>query len=238
MLLFYIRHGDPIYNPNMLTPLGERQAEAIAKRLALYGIDEVYASPSNRAVLTSKPTCDILKKEAKLLPFADEHLAWQQLVIEDEKGKDDWVFRVKKMRNLLNSEEIRNLGNRWFDHPEFKGRDYEKGIERIYEGADEFLSSLGYEHIRYTGKYKAISPNEKRVAFFAHQGFGLSFLSCLLDIPLPMFATHFDICHTGLTVIEFPEFEGFSVPRVLVHSSDAHLYKEGLPTLYNGEHRF
>lgn len=38
MLLFYVRHGDPIYNPDSLTPLGERQAEAVAKRLALHGV--------------------------------------------------------------------------------------------------------------------------------------------------------------------------------------------------------
>lgn len=45
MLFFYIRHGDPIYNPNQLTPLGERQAEAVAKRLSLYSIDKIYSSP-------------------------------------------------------------------------------------------------------------------------------------------------------------------------------------------------
>ena len=50
MLLFYIRHGDPIYDPDSLTPLGLRQAEAVAKRLSLYGLDEIYASSSNRAM--------------------------------------------------------------------------------------------------------------------------------------------------------------------------------------------
>ena len=49
MLFFYIRHGDPIYNPDMLTPLGQEQAHAVAKRLALFGIDRVFASSSNRA---------------------------------------------------------------------------------------------------------------------------------------------------------------------------------------------
>ena len=39
MLLFYIRHGDPIYHPDNLTPLGLRQAESVAKRLALFGIE-------------------------------------------------------------------------------------------------------------------------------------------------------------------------------------------------------
>ena len=28
MIFYYIRHGDPIYNPNGLTPLGARQAES------------------------------------------------------------------------------------------------------------------------------------------------------------------------------------------------------------------
>ena len=61
MLFFYVRHGDPIYDPDSLTPLGHRQAEAVAKRLALYGLDEIYASTSNRAVLTATPTSEILK---------------------------------------------------------------------------------------------------------------------------------------------------------------------------------
>ena len=46
MLFFYIRHGDPVYEPNKLTPLGQRQAEAVAKRLSLYGLDRIFSSPS------------------------------------------------------------------------------------------------------------------------------------------------------------------------------------------------
>lgn len=34
MLLFYVRHGDPVYQPDSLTPLGEKQADAVAKRRA------------------------------------------------------------------------------------------------------------------------------------------------------------------------------------------------------------
>ena len=72
MLFFYVRHGDPIYDPNQLTPLGKRQAEAVAKRLAMHGIDEIYASTSQRAIETAQPTCEILKKEMTLLDFANE----------------------------------------------------------------------------------------------------------------------------------------------------------------------
>ena len=38
MLLYFIRHGDPCYDPDSLTPLGLRQAEAIGRRLARYEI--------------------------------------------------------------------------------------------------------------------------------------------------------------------------------------------------------
>lgn len=63
MLLFYIRHGDPIYIPDSLTDLGKRQAEAVARRLSLYGVDRIYSSTSNRARLTAEPTAQILKLE-------------------------------------------------------------------------------------------------------------------------------------------------------------------------------
>ena len=82
MLFFYIRHADPIYNPDSLTPLGERQAEALAKRLYLYGIDKVYCSSSNRAMLTASPTCQLNKKELTVLDFANESHIWNDLTVK------------------------------------------------------------------------------------------------------------------------------------------------------------
>ena len=239
MLFFYIRHGDPIYDPDSLTPLGHRQAEAIGKRLALYGLDKVYASTSNRAILTSKPACEILKKEPTLLEFANEHNAWQELVIDDAEGRRRWLFDENlPTKMLFHSPEVRQLGFRWFDHPQLNEPRFEQGMERIYNGCDELFASLGYEHERYSGRYKAVAPNNARVALFAHQGFGLAFLSALLDIPYPAFSVRFDMCHTGMTVIDFKEEGDIAIPRVLTLSSDAHLYREGLPTLYNYEYRF
>ena len=232
MLLFYVRHGDPIYSPDSLTPLGERQAEAVAKRLALYGIDKVYSSTSNRAKLTAKPTCEILKKTPELLDFANEAHAWAELTVEIPGGKE-WIFHSAKHRKLVNSEEFIALGHRWYDHPEFAGGRFESGINRIQKETDAFLASLGYEHIGRTGAYKVTADNKSRVAFFAHQGFGLAFLSAVLDIPYPQFCTHFDMTHTGVTVIQFTNEDGFSCPTILTLSSDSHLYREGLPTKYN-----
>ena len=59
MLLYVIRHADPIYNPDSLTEKGKRQAEALGRRLAVHGLDRIYASPMNRAQMTAKPASSI-----------------------------------------------------------------------------------------------------------------------------------------------------------------------------------
>ena len=224
MLFFYIRHGDPIYTPDSLTPLGERQAEAVAKRLALYGIDEVYASTSNRAILTAKPTCELVKKEPVLLDFCNESHAWAELTVKREKTY--WLFHDKEMAPLLSDPEVTSMGHDWVNHPKFT--QFKKGMDRIYNETYSFFKSLGYAQIGKTGKYEVINGNDKRVALFAHQGFGIAFLSTVLGVPYPLYASHFDMCHSGMTVIEFREQDGVVIPRTLQLSGDSHLYREGL----------
>ena len=44
-----------------------------------------------------------------------------------------------------------------------------------------------------------------------------------------------DKINNPYTVIEFKEENGFAIPKVLMLSSDSHLYREGLPLKYNDE---
>ena len=75
-------------------------------------------------------------------------------------------------------------------------------------------------------------PNEKRIALFAHQGFGMAFLSVLMNIPYPQFCIHFDISHSDFSVIEFAKTDDLVIPQMLTMSNDSHLYRDGLPTRY------
>lgn len=244
MLLFYVRHGDPIYAPDSLTPLGHRQAESVARRLSTFGVDEIYASTSTRAIQTATPTAEICKLPITELDFANEGHAWREFTVKDEDGWEhlQWVCFCPWAKELMLSEECLSLGNRWYSHPAFSESKIAQGIERIDREADAFLESLGYRHDRTTRSYLPIAPTEKRIALFAHQGFGMAFLSSILDIPYPYFATHFDMQHTGVTVIEWncehlmPS--GRIVPRVLQLSCDAHLWRDGLPTSYQNRIRF
>ena len=84
----YIRHGEPIYSPDSL----EIQVEGVAKRLAVYGIDKIYSSTSERAILTAKPTCELTKKELTQLYFANEGYAWRDFHIDNKHG-GNWLFQ-------------------------------------------------------------------------------------------------------------------------------------------------
>ena len=95
---------------------------------------------------------------------------------------------------------------------------------------DAFMDALGYRHDLENNCYHVERENDQRIALFAHEGVGAAFLSCLLDIPYPMFATHFDMTHTGVTVIGFMGQNDIVLPRVMTFSNDSHLYREGLPT--------
>ena len=57
MLLYIVRHGDPIYVTDTLTERGKKQAEAVGKRIYDSGINVIYSSPMGRARETAEPAC-------------------------------------------------------------------------------------------------------------------------------------------------------------------------------------
>ena len=232
MLLFYLRHGDPVYSPDSLTPLGERQAEALGRRLSQLGVDEIYASSSNRAQLTAKPACELMRKDMTILDWANEKYVWAELTMPYQ-DRVTWIFQHPDYAALLASEEMRSLGRRWYEHPAFSGTAMGDGIRRVQRETDAWLAGFGYRHDLEKNMFYCEGGSAKRVALFAHQGFSTAFFSCVLDIPYPEYAIRFDMQHSGMSVIYFPETEGWVIPKALQISNDAHLYREGLPTLYN-----
>ena len=240
MLLFYIRHGDPIYAPDQLTELGKRQAEAVGHRLALHGIDKIYSSTSTRAYQTALPTAEITKKEITQLDWAHEDRAIADFAIYTKEAGRHWCFFDKEIFRLFASKEMRAYGDKWYEHPMLQQYStFKKGMERIDRETDNFLASLGYEHDREKGIYKITrANNHDRVALFAHEGFGRAFLGSVLDMPFPEATVRLNMTHSAVTVIGFNDEGGYAVARMLTMSNDSHIYKAGLPTTYNNLIRF
>ena len=232
MLLFYVRHGEPTYDPDELTYLGHMQAMAIGKRLAVHGVDKIYSSTSNRAFQTAEPLAKMLHKEITRLDFCNEKHAYREFALMDEeRGRLQWVFAIPRFQRLLISDEVYRLGREWYTHPGFPaGNCFREGLERVKRETEALMLEWGYERDEAHNCYRALRKNDDRVALFAHGGFGYLFLSTLLDIPYPMLTTRLDMPHTALTVIELKEeADGLVIPRAVTMSSDGHLYKEGTP---------
>ncbi len=226
MKLFFIRHGQPIYNPDSLTPFGKIQAQALAPRLEKCGITRVFASTSNRAIQTAEPTATLLKKEITLLDFCHEEHAAEGFSVFNDKGERVWAFFHQPTRELFADKSIR-LNEKWYEDERFQKSNFKSGVEFMNKHLDEWVLSLGYRHDREKGVYEAINPTSENVALFAHGGAGESFLSSLLDIPYPALSVHFDyLVHTGVTIIEFEDDKRFVIPKVLTYCNDGHLYKE------------
>ena len=236
MLIYYIRHGDPVYDPDTLTPLGRRQAEAVAKRLALHGIDEIYSSPSGRAMQTAKPLSELIKKPITTLDWCDESLAWRDFSAKGDDGKNTWMFTVKSVEDKFRDDAVLSLKNEWYKDPFFEEK-VGKGVLRVNDEVDKFMADFGYTHDRENGIYTLQKETGKRIAIFAHYGFSMIFFSSLLDIPYPIFSTHFEISHSCVSVVRFEDTHkcGEVVPKLLQYSNDSHLYRENLPTRYHNE---
>ena len=128
MKLYFIRHGQPIYDPDSLTPLGEEQAKALSKWFLSRPLDRVYASSSNRAVQTSMPTCRLQGKEPILCDWAHEMHAFEDFHAVDANGNKQWILEVPTTIRQFISPEVNALGDKWYTHPYFAETGYEAGV--------------------------------------------------------------------------------------------------------------
>lgn len=233
MLLYIVRHGIPDYATDSLTPDGQKQAEALVARLSPIGLDEIYTSPLGRAKQTAEPTCRALGITPVVEPWMSENVIWKFFHGKRPDGTHDgWAF-WKKEQFLGNdhSYETRDSFSLGLYADDEAAR---KGAKELEDASREFLSRQGYE---YTGKgngYRITRENNKRIAAFCHQGFGLHWLSVLLNIPYHIFTASFDISHTGISVVNFADSgNGIAYPVCLCLSDLSHLFGASLPMKYH-----
>ena len=223
MLLYIIRHGEPDYTTDTLLERGKLQAEAVARRLFDSKIDRVFSSPMGRAKETAEPTCRLLGLEYTVEEWAHE--------IGDEK-MTPYPDGIMKSISALPSTDFRENGNINLSYEDtykctgIDQTDMRSAVEYVEREGNAFLERLCYKE--ENGVYRILRNNEEKVALFCHTAFERTWLSSLLHIPLHIVWASFQITHTGVTVIEFKNYEsGFTSPRCLCLSDMSHLYKYG-----------
>jgi len=229
MLLYIIRHGDPDYSTDSLTPKGILQAEAVGKRLQKSGIDRIFSSPMGRARQTAEPACRLLGLEYSVEEWTHE--------IGDERLTTYGRGQPVSVNLLQNTRYLENGGfdvpfSDAFSTPALSASGMESACNYIWENGKEFLERLGYRE--ENGAYRILRPNHEKVALFCHAAFAKAWISMLLRIPMHIMCASFSYCHTGVTILNFPNYpDGFTAPRCLCYSDLSHFYKEDLEMLYN-----
>lgn len=229
MLLYIIRHGDPDYVTDTLTERGKLQAEAVGKRMAAAKIDRIFSSPYGRARETAEPACRLLGLDYTVEEWTHE--------IEDER-KTYYPDGVFKSISALNNSVFRQNGNidlpydRFMECTGIDQTHMDEVIKYVEKNGKDFLERLGYKE--ENGIYRILRPNEEKVALFCHTVFMRTWLSVLLHLPFHLFFGGTQTTHTGVTVLEFRNYEsGFTAPRCLCFSDMSHLYVEGLDTVHD-----
>ena len=223
MLLYIVRHGHPDYVTDSLTDRGWLQAEAVGKRLAATGIDQVYASPMGRARQTAEPTCRLLDLPCHIEPWAHE--------VQDERLTDEPYGKPTSVTMVQNTYYRESGGidlpyDRAYEAVGFRRSGMKDAVAYIEEGGRDFLERLGYKE--ENGVYRILRANEDKVALFCHSIMARAWISTLLHIPIHMMWAGFHYTHTGVTVLEFRNNEdGFTAPKCLCYSDMSHLYAHG-----------
>lgn len=229
MIIYYIRHGEPNYELDCLTELGKKQAESLSNRLAKLHIDEIYVSPIHRAQETAEPTVKKFGIAPVTLEFLSEGMAWKHYAREFQKGKPCWLFLEKDLIGYLNSPEVISLGNKWYDAPRLKQYGFEQSDSYFKTEVHSFMEKQGYKWDEESNTYIEVSPNDKRILMFAHEGNSKAFLSALLNLPYPFVSTHFEFGHTcihRIIIKPISENDKHCIPRFYGMSVSEHLYND------------
>ena len=228
MRLYIIRHADPDYPNNTITPAGHLEAQALAKRLASLGVDRIYTSPLGRARHTMQYTADLLGMGSGVEDWTQEHSGlvseteeWGRLGLWDLPGE---VFRAEGRHPAYDT---------WRELPPLAGSPAPEALTALADASDLFLARHGYE--RDGRRYRIVRSNRERLAVFCHGAFGLSWRAHLLELPVPLVWSGFWLPPSSVTTVLIEERSAdWAVPRCLGLGDVSHLYEAGLPVSPRG----
>lgn len=228
MRFYIIRHADPDYQNDTITEKGHREADVLAKRLAMEGITRIYSSPLGRALDTMRYTRDLLGLE----PVVEE---WTAELSEWRLDQAPWgtLAAWNIPGEIIRAQQEHPTRDNWHLSPPFDTARLHEEFAAVVRNSDAFTVRHGYE--RHDGRYRILEANHECIAVFCHGGFGLTWLAQLLEIPLPLMWSGFWLPPSSVTTVLFDErSREWAVPRCIGLGDVSHLYAAGLPVQPRG----
>ncbi|MBO4532560.1 MAG: histidine phosphatase family protein [Treponema sp.] len=246
MRIIFIRHGDPDYKNDGLTPKGQREAALLAKRVAQWkDITQIYQSPLGRAQATAAPSLQALGREAITYDWLQE--------FHNNKNKICW--------DLLPEEFFNNTKyfdkDEWADSGLMKKGKVKQYYKTVCDGIDGILAQYGYTRNKqgfydvaapvpnrnwsdpvYKYHLQAIKdeyPKETTLVFFCHLGVIFAMLAYLTGLSPMQLWQGFYIAPTSITILNSEErIAGQACFRVERLGDTNHLTNGGEPISSSG----
>lgn len=207
MEILLIRHGDPDYAHDSLTPRGVDEARQLAASLQHLPLDALYVSPLGRA----QETCVWTSKVKRIEPIT---LDWLR-----ERGiKRGPVYLWEAPGEMFLRGETLSTQNDWSSAAMPEGSEQ---FARVRAGLDALLAEHGY--LRDGHGYRIAASSDARIALFCHKGVILTLLADVLHWALPMVFVSLHIHPTGVTRLEMVEGAGFAHLKALAINDLSHL---------------
>ncbi len=221
MKLMIVRHGDPDYSIDSLTPTGRVEAELLSRRLARLDVKAFYCSPLGRARDTAAPTLKAFGREAEILLWLREFAPEVTRPDRERSGVAwDWLPQDWTAQPLFYDRY------RWTEHPAFQAAGVQAEAQWVFDGLDALLARHGYR--REGSCYRAEQPNEDTIVLFCHFGLECLLISHLIGVsPMPLWH---GTCAapTSVTILTTEERRpGIASFRMNAFGDTAHLYAAG-----------
>lgn len=187
MRILLIRHAEPDYAVDSLTPKGRAEAELLSRRLVRYDFRDIYVSPLGRARDTAAYTLSKLGRDAEVLPWLRE---FRGSYPDPETGRRRGVAWDVKPRIWKAFPGVMDIET-WMDVPAFAGGDVREVWFETVAGVDGLLARYGF---RKDGPvWKSVRNTHDTIALFCHFGISMAILAYLTGVS-PMFLWHHTLC--------------------------------------------
>jgi probable phosphoglycerate mutase len=220
--IIIIRHGDPDYEHDSLTPRGDTEAKLLADIIDRYNIDHFYVSPLGRAQRTASFSLEKLGKTATTLDWLKEFPP--RILRPDGNGRRmiAWDWRPADWTKIPEMYDK----DKWCTHPIMHEGGVDAEASYVYDGLDTLLAKHGYE--RDGNLYHAKRPNHDTIVLVCHFGVEVVLLSHLFGVsPMTLWHSTCALPTSVTTLYTEERREGIAYFRMSAFGDTSHLYAAG-----------
>lgn len=230
MRLIFIRHAEPDYDIDGLTPKGEREAGFLSERVATWKVDHFYSSPLGRAKATAAPSLQKLSQKASICEWLKE---FYYPVTDPLTGRFGVPWDL--MPEYFTKEPLFYDKDNWFRAPLYRTNpEIETGWRDVCNGLDRLLAGYGYS--RDGACYKVTSTaddpetGEPNLVFFCHLGVTCVMLAHLIGVSPVMLWQGTYLAPSSITIVNAEkQMHDIAYFRIQALGNTAHLMAHDEP---------